>query len=237
MATPPDTPAPAPPSAARGRLHDWLKRANAAVLIAMMGAMVALVFGNVVARYVFNVSFIWAEELSQYLMVWVTFLGAAYAYGLNEHIGLDFVVDRIRSEKARTVIRLLGEICIGAVIFVIAWFGWDVAVSATNLSPALDIPMTFVYGVVPLTGALMVIGLAHGPAGPCSREQKQNLYGRRDAFMAAFAAANGSLACKGVLGHDLTDPQQRAVIREKKLFTTVCVPLICDTCALLEEYL
>lgn len=88
-----------------------------------------------------------------------------------------------------------------------------------------------------VTGALMVIGLARGPAGPCSREQKQNLYGRRDAFMAAFAAANGSLACRGVLGHDLTDPQQRAVIREKKLFTTVCVPLICDTCALVEEYL
>lgn len=88
-----------------------------------------------------------------------------------------------------------------------------------------------------VTGALMVMGLAHGVAGPRNREQKQNLYGRRDAFMAAFAAAHGSVECKGVLGHDLTDPQQLAVIKEKKLFTTVCVPLICDTCTLLEEYL
>ncbi|WP_291301419.1 C-GCAxxG-C-C family protein [Desulfovibrio sp. MES5] len=88
-----------------------------------------------------------------------------------------------------------------------------------------------------VTGALMAIGLAHGVAGPCRREQKQNLYGRRDAFMAAFAAAHGSLECRGVLGHDLTDPQQLAAIREQKLFTTVCVPLIRDTCTLLEEYL
>lgn len=88
-----------------------------------------------------------------------------------------------------------------------------------------------------ITGALMVIGLAHGPAGACSREQKQALYARRDAFMAAFAQAHGSLECRGILGHDLTDPQARARILEKKLFTTVCVPMICETCALLEEYL
>jgi len=128
-----------------------------ATLTVMTVALFIIVGVSVFTRYFLNSSLGWSDELSRFLFIWVTFLGAAYAYGLNEHIGLDFVVDRIRSEKARTVIRLLGEICIGAVIFVIAWFGWDVAVSATNLSPALDIPMTFVYGVVPLTGALMVI--------------------------------------------------------------------------------
>ena len=54
---------------ARALAATWLKRVNGALLVAMMAVMVALVFGNVVARYLFNVSFIWAEELSQYLMV------------------------------------------------------------------------------------------------------------------------------------------------------------------------
>jgi TRAP-type C4-dicarboxylate transport system permease small subunit len=128
-----------------------------AVLTVMTIALFIIVGVSVFTRYCLNSSLGWSDELSRFLFIWVTFLGAAYAYGLNEHIGLDFVVDRIRSEKTRIVIRLLGEICIGVVIFVIAWYGWDVAVSATNLSPALDIPMTVVYGVVPLTGALMVI--------------------------------------------------------------------------------
>ncbi|MGD9822201.1 MAG: TRAP transporter small permease [Aminobacteriaceae bacterium] len=128
-----------------------------ATLTLMTVALFIIVGVSVFTRYCLNSSLGWSDELSRFLFIWVTFLGAAYAYGLNEHIGLDFVVDRVRSEKTRTVIRLLGEICIGVVIFVIAWYGWDVAASATNLSPALDIPMTFVYGVVPLTGALMLI--------------------------------------------------------------------------------
>ncbi len=126
-------------------------------LTLMTVALFVIVGVSVFTRYCLNSSLGWSDELSRFLFIWVSFLGAAYAYGLNEHIGLDFVVDRIRNEKTRTVIRLLSEICIGVVIFVIAWYGWDVAVSATNLSPALDIPMTVVYGVVPLTGALMAV--------------------------------------------------------------------------------
>ena len=65
-----------PTSGLLGRADREFKRANGALIVAMMAVMVALVFANVVGRYVFNRSFIWAEELSQYLMVWVTFLGA-----------------------------------------------------------------------------------------------------------------------------------------------------------------
>ena len=88
-----------------------------------------------------------------------------------------------------------------------------------------------------VTGALMALGMAHGCAGPCTRERKQNLYSRRDAFMAAFADSHGSLLCREILGHDLTSPEERALIMEKNLFTTVCAPLVCATCDLLEEYL
>lgn len=88
-----------------------------------------------------------------------------------------------------------------------------------------------------VTGALMVLGLAHGCGGPCSRERKRNLYSRRDAFMTAFARSHGGLLCREILGHDLTVPEERALIVEKNLFTTVCAPLVCATCGLLEEYL
>jgi TRAP-type C4-dicarboxylate transport system permease small subunit len=127
------------------------------VLTVMTVALFIIVGVSVFTRYCLNSSLGWSDELSRFIFIWVTFLGAAYAYGLDEHIGLDFVVDRIRSDRARTVVRLFGEIAIGAVILVITWHGWEVAFSATNLSPALDIPMTWVYIVVPLTGCLMVV--------------------------------------------------------------------------------
>ena len=53
--------------------------------------------------------------------------------------------------------RLFGDISIGAVLLVITIYGWTVADSATNLSPALYLPMKWIYMIVPATGALMVV--------------------------------------------------------------------------------
>jgi len=127
------------------------------VLTVMTMALFVIVGVSVFTRYCLNSSLGWSDELSRFLFIWVTFLGAAYAYALSEHIGLDFVVDRIKNYRARIMVRLLGEIAIGVVILTIAWYGWDVAASATNVSPALSIPMTWIYGVVPLTGWLMMV--------------------------------------------------------------------------------
>ena len=46
-------------------------RTNEAVIVAMPAVMVLLVIVNVFCRYVLNFSLVWAEEISQYLMVWV----------------------------------------------------------------------------------------------------------------------------------------------------------------------
>ena len=88
-----------------------------------------------------------------------------------------------------------------------------------------------------VSGALMVLGLMHGPSGPCPRPQKQAFYDRRDAFTEAFAKAHGSLQCRAILGHDLTTPEGMAAVRKDNLFIKTCAPLVCTTCALLEDYL
>ena len=88
-----------------------------------------------------------------------------------------------------------------------------------------------------VTGGLMVLGLAHGNAGAWSREEQRVLYARRDAFTGAFARAHGGLLCREILGYDLTIPDQRAVIVDKGLFTSVCAPLVCATCDMLEDLL
>ncbi len=49
------------------------------VLITMFGIMAVLVFGNVVLRYGFNSGITASEELSRWLFVWMTFLGAIVA--------------------------------------------------------------------------------------------------------------------------------------------------------------
>ncbi len=128
-----------------------------AALTVMTIALFVIVGFSVFTRYCLNSSLGWSDELSRFLFIWITFLGAAYAYGVNEHIGLDFVVNRIGSPRKQVLVRLLGELVIGVVLFVITRFGFNVALSATNRSPAMGIPMTWIYMVVPGSGAIMMV--------------------------------------------------------------------------------
>ena len=60
-----------------------------------MIAMVALVFGNVVLRYVFNSGIVVAEELSRWFFVWLTFLGGVVALRHHGHLGTEVLVGRL----------------------------------------------------------------------------------------------------------------------------------------------
>jgi TRAP-type transport system small permease protein len=65
------------------------------LLALIMAAMVALVFGNVFMRYALNSGFTISEELSRWLFVWMTFLGAVVALRENGHLGTDMLVGRL----------------------------------------------------------------------------------------------------------------------------------------------
>jgi TRAP-type C4-dicarboxylate transport system permease small subunit len=61
-------------------------------MVACLALMVVLVFGNVVLRYGFNSGITVSEELSRWLFVWMTFLGAVVAVKENAHLGTDMLV-------------------------------------------------------------------------------------------------------------------------------------------------
>jgi TRAP-type C4-dicarboxylate transport system permease small subunit len=65
------------------------------LIAAALAVMVALVFGNVFMRYAFNSGFVVSEELSRWLFVWLTFLGAVVAVRDNGHLGTDMLVGRL----------------------------------------------------------------------------------------------------------------------------------------------
>src|SRR5215212_2383831 len=58
-------------------------------IVACLALMVILVFGNVVLRYAFNMGITVSEELSRFLFVWLTFLGAIIAFREPGHLGTD----------------------------------------------------------------------------------------------------------------------------------------------------
>lgn len=77
------------------KLIDQLCRLFVFLMVACLGLMVVMVFGNVVLRYGFNSGITVSEELSRWLFVWMTFLGAVVAMRNHAHLGTDTVVGRL----------------------------------------------------------------------------------------------------------------------------------------------
>ena len=126
-------------------------------LIGLTIVMFIIVGSNVFSRFVLNNSLGWADELSRFIFIWISFLGAVIAYGTDDHVGLNFVIAKIPSAKVQNIVNIITDILIMSVLAIITYYGYIVAVSATNVSPALYIPMTLVYSVVPISGFLMMI--------------------------------------------------------------------------------
>jgi len=152
--------APAPGESGRqqGAVERIFVAANRWLIILMMAAMVAMVFGNVVSRYVWNYSYIWAEELSQYLMVWITFLGAGLALREGRHVAVEMLQDHL-ADRNRLRIRHLVALLIIVFLVALVVLGFQFAAFAWEQeTPVMNISLGIPYLAVPL-GALLL--LAH----------------------------------------------------------------------------
>ena len=77
------------------RVFDGFCRGLEVLLAAGLALMVVLVFGNVALRYGFNSGIAMSEELSRWLFIWITFLGAIVALREHAHLGTGFLLDRL----------------------------------------------------------------------------------------------------------------------------------------------
>src|SRR5256714_4549139 len=112
----------------------------------LLAVMVVMVFGNVVLRYGFNSGIVVSEELSRWLFLWVTFLGAIVALKEGAHLGSDFLVSRLP---------VLGKkICLVVGHLLMLYATWllvsgSLAQARINLhveAPVTGASMAFVYG-------------------------------------------------------------------------------------------
>lgn len=79
----------------------WLERLEEGLIAFLLAAMTVITFGQVIARYVFNYSFVWALELSTFLFGGLIFLGISYGVRVNAHIGVDALVKILPAKTAR----------------------------------------------------------------------------------------------------------------------------------------
>ena len=90
----------------------WIERIEEGLIALLLAAMTLLTFVQVVARYLFSYSFVWALELTGVLFAWLIFLGMSYGVRVGAHIGVDAVVKLLGPRAARIVGIVAASTCI-----------------------------------------------------------------------------------------------------------------------------
>ncbi len=129
------------------KLNDLFFRLVEFLLVIMLSAMVVMVFGNVVLRYGFNDSIISSEELSRFLFIWITFLGAIVTLRENAHLGVDTVL-RMLNLTGKKVAALISN-SLMLVCCALMFYGTfkQHGINASTRSAVTELPMSWVYGV------------------------------------------------------------------------------------------
>jgi TRAP-type C4-dicarboxylate transport system permease small subunit len=127
---------------------------------ALFVAMLSTVMWGVLTRYLFGDQARWTEELARFLLVWVSFLGAALAYARHQHLGIDLLVAKF-DPWTRRLAECIGHALVALFAFVVMGYGgFELVVErfdSGQLLPSLGVAKAWQYLVVPLSG--LMIGL------------------------------------------------------------------------------
>ena len=122
-------------------------------------AMVVLVFGNVVLRYGFNRGIAVSEELSRWLFVYVTFLGAIVAMREHGHLGVDSLVRRLPplGRKICLVASLLLMLLATGLFLQGSWLQTRINFSSTAPASGLSVGLLYGVGIVFSVSVLLIL--------------------------------------------------------------------------------
>jgi TRAP-type transport system small permease protein len=112
-----------------------------------LAIMVVLVFGNVFLRYAFNSGITVSEELSRWLFVWLTFVGAVVAMRDRAHLGMDSVITRL-PKWGKQACFLVSQLLMLYVVWLFAIGSWQqTIINLDNKAPATGLSSGFYYGI------------------------------------------------------------------------------------------
>lgn len=135
--------------------------AVSSVAALFLGAVVIVVLIGVVARYILHISLPWAEELARFLLVWLTFMGAAAATFKRTNIRVDTIYARFPEGRLRIGFEVLS---IGLTILALVILIWAsrpllFGPSASAISPGSGIEARWTRIALPIASVAMIVFL------------------------------------------------------------------------------
>lgn len=138
-------------------MSHYLARFIEIVAVVVFSALILSVFLAVSDRFMFHIGFFWTEELARFLFVWLGFLTAAIMVHRRGHFAVPYFVDKLLGERSKQVLDIIISCMMLALMVVLVIYGVKLAEFAKlQISPALRIPMRYVYYSVPVSMLMIV---------------------------------------------------------------------------------
>ena len=138
---------------------DWYHRILTQLMVATVAILIVPVTLQIVARYTALIpSWIWTEELSRFLFIWMVMLGAMIGIREGSHFEVDVWPDL--KPRPTALLRIVSNLFVLVFALVFVWwgiefvrFGWD------QHSELAELPMTFIFVAWPVAGVTWVLFL------------------------------------------------------------------------------
>lgn len=122
----------------------------------LMFLMAVIITAQVLSRYIVGSPLTWSEELGRYIFVWMSFLGMAVAIKQGSHVALDILVKKLTGVSQKILILINNclvfffGVCLSVSGFMLVELGMN------QKSPTLQLPMKYVYIVIPISGIIIL---------------------------------------------------------------------------------
>ncbi|MBR3795668.1 MAG: TRAP transporter small permease [Clostridia bacterium] len=126
-----------------------------ALIVFMLGAMVIITGAQIICRTWFT-ALSWSDEVTRYLLIWSTFLGATVVYRHNGHISVTLLQDAVSPKLAKTLRVLVHIICF--VLFaVLLHYSNLYCLKLKKTATAMPIKMKYIYSCIPVSMAINMV--------------------------------------------------------------------------------
>lgn len=128
------------------------------ICLFLMSTMTFVVAAGVVSRYLLGAALSWYDEFAEYILVWTTFYGAVLASHHRAHIGFETLIESL-PPPLKKGFEFVTELLLLGLQGVILYYGW-ILIQAVEFETAISLPwvkMTWVYSVMPISAAMMLI--------------------------------------------------------------------------------
>src|SRR5512136_713706 len=139
------------------RILDWITAIVKFVMLVQASTIFFIICLAVFTRYLLNYVPSWSEEVPRYLLVWISYLGAALAVKYKEHISLDLFFNMMPI-RARQVGHLILNVLIAIVGVIMLVYGIGlVRQFGDDLMESIPVKNFWLYLAMPISGGLMVL--------------------------------------------------------------------------------